>query len=131
MFRGDLRTGEDTEFNDRLPPAARPVWSSEVRTVHVNPTNLFSAIAAYYQRGKRWARAQTELGLISKRRGIDLWYSRTRFSLRNTKRALAGTPDWPVVRRARPYVALLHGAFTLGAHRQGFPKPPPPAPPSS
>lgn len=128
LFRQDLRTGEDTEFNQRLPPAARPVWSSDVRTVHLNPTNLFGAIGIYYQRGRRWARAQSELKLTSKRHGIDLWYSRVRFSLRNTRRALRGTPDWPVVWRARLYVPLLHGAFTLGAHREGFPKAPPPPP---
>lgn len=122
LFREDLRTGEDTEFIARLPPAERPVWSSEVRTIHVNPTNLFIALGDQYQRGKRWAQAQTELGLASKRSGIDLWYSHVRFSIRNAKRALRGTPDWGVARRAKIYLPLLHAAFMFGAHRQGFPK---------
>jgi glycosyltransferase involved in cell wall biosynthesis len=121
LFREDLRTGEDTEFNERLPVGSRPLWSSEVRTVHVNPTRLGAALVSQYQRGKRWAQAQGELGLVPKFRGFQMWRHRVRFSIHNSRRACQG-PERRVVKRSWLILPFLSAAFCLGAHREGMPR---------
>ncbi len=121
LFREDLRTAEDTEFNARLPAGDRPVWSSAVRTVHLSPTRLVPALRLQYRRGKLWAEAQTALGVTPDRRGLRLWYSRIRFSMRNSRRACRGTEDWRRVQLSWAVLPLVVGAFVIGAHRQGFP----------
>lgn len=62
LFCENLRTGEDTEFHDRLPPADRPVWAPAVRTVHrtpgrLGPSSAITSIAAgaWFRRGRRCA----------------------------------------------------------------------------
>lgn len=121
LFREDLRTAEDTEFNARLPAGDKPVWSSNVRTAHLNPTRLIPALRIHYGRGRLWAKAQTDLGIAPDRRGLHLWYSRIRFSLRNSRRACRGTEDWRRVQLSWALLPLIVGAFVIGAHRQGFP----------
>jgi glycosyltransferase involved in cell wall biosynthesis len=121
LFREDLRTGEDTEFNGRLRAADKPLWSSDVRTAHLTPTRLGEALHLQHRRGRLWAEAQTALGLTPDRRGFRLWYSRIRFSLRNSRRACRGTPDWRKVQLSWAILPFLQAAFVIGAHRQGFP----------
>ena len=53
LFREDLRIGEDTEFNGRLPPADKPVWAPEVQTIHRNTTSLVAFCADQFRRGQR------------------------------------------------------------------------------
>ena len=53
LFREDLRIGEDTEFNSRLPPEDRPVWAPEVQTIHQNETALRPFLEDLYRRGQR------------------------------------------------------------------------------
>lgn len=52
-FREDLRIGEDTEFNARLPDADQPVWAPEIRVIHRNPTRFVRLIGDQYARGRR------------------------------------------------------------------------------
>jgi len=46
LFRADLRTGEDTEFADRLPDALKPVWAPDVCAAHANPTDPITMLTA-------------------------------------------------------------------------------------
>ena len=122
LFREHLRTGEDTEFNDRLPAEKRPIWSSAVRTIHINPTSPEAALRSQYQRGRRWALAQTELGLAPRYRGLQMWRSRIRFSIHNSRRACRGSEHFRLVRLSWLALPFLSAAFCIGAYRQGFPK---------
>lgn len=57
QFREDLRTGEDTEFHQRLAPDDRPAWAPDVRTVHRSPTSIAGFLQDQYGRGRRAADA--------------------------------------------------------------------------
>jgi GT2 family glycosyltransferase len=52
-FREDVRIGEDTEFNNRLPDADRPLWAPSVQTIHLNPTTFGHMARSQYDRGRR------------------------------------------------------------------------------
>ena len=52
-FREDLREGEDSEFNSRLPANVRVVWANDVRTAHRNPETLRALLRDQYARGRR------------------------------------------------------------------------------
>ena len=56
-FREDLRTGEDTEFRERLGPDVVPYAARDVRTGHRHPTTILSLIRDQYHRGGRTVRA--------------------------------------------------------------------------
>lgn len=62
MFRGDLRIGEDTEFNRRLPAGERPVWAPRVLTAHSTPSNPASMLGDQFRRGERSGRYWFETG---------------------------------------------------------------------
>ena len=53
LFREDLRIGEDTEFIARLPEALRPVWTSELVTMHATPTTFGRMLRDQFDRGHR------------------------------------------------------------------------------
>lgn len=65
LFREDLRAGEDTEFNARLPLQDKPQWLPDVRTVHGSPTTLKSFLADQFRRGGRAARVWKEMNQAS------------------------------------------------------------------
>ncbi len=56
LFNETIRTGEDTEFLERLPADLKPEWDGEIRTVHLNETRLFSLLADQFGRGMRYGR---------------------------------------------------------------------------
>ncbi len=64
-FREDLRAGEDTEFNARLPVQDKPQWLPEVRTVHRSPTTLKGFFADQFRRGGRAARVWKAMNAAS------------------------------------------------------------------
>jgi glycosyltransferase involved in cell wall biosynthesis len=51
-FREDMRTGEDTDFNDRLKPSL-PAWARDVRTAHPFPTTIGEFVREHWQRAHR------------------------------------------------------------------------------
>jgi glycosyltransferase involved in cell wall biosynthesis len=51
-FREDMRTGEDTELNDRLKPLL-PAWARDVRTAHANPTTVRNLVRDQWARARR------------------------------------------------------------------------------
>ena len=67
LFREDLRTGEDSEFNRRLPNDERPVWAPDVVTIHRSPDRLTALLQDQRNRGERYALAL--LQLTGQRRG--------------------------------------------------------------
>ncbi|MBL8536961.1 MAG: glycosyltransferase family 2 protein [Hyphomonadaceae bacterium] len=65
VFRDDLESGEDTEFNQRLAAHDAPAWAPEVVTVHIGPETLPAFFQAQWRRGQRMAIAWRALGAYS------------------------------------------------------------------
>jgi glycosyltransferase involved in cell wall biosynthesis len=61
LFREDLRTGEDSDFNDRLFGKVPIVWAPEVCTGHVHPETAAGVLGEHYARGQRMARTLERL----------------------------------------------------------------------
>jgi glycosyltransferase involved in cell wall biosynthesis len=61
LFREDMRTGEDEEFNDRFIEVVPITWAPDVRTAHRHPTRLPALVLDQYRRGIRMSRAKFEL----------------------------------------------------------------------
>jgi GT2 family glycosyltransferase len=57
LFREDLESGEDTEFNARLMPKDAPVWAPNVVTVHHGADRMAAFFQSQWQRGRRMAEA--------------------------------------------------------------------------
>jgi glycosyltransferase involved in cell wall biosynthesis len=66
MFREDLRTGEDTEFNARLAEEDRPVWMPAIKTIHRNASRFWEMLRDQHVRGKRFAIARREISGASR-----------------------------------------------------------------
>lgn len=62
VFREDLRTGEDTEFNQRFALNEKVVWAPEVRTLHAFPDTLAGLLRDQFRRGQLRARVARERG---------------------------------------------------------------------
>lgn len=62
LFREDLASGEDTEFNQRLPSEDTPQWAPEVVTIHHGAESLGAFFRSQWSRGKRMAQAWSALG---------------------------------------------------------------------
>jgi glycosyltransferase involved in cell wall biosynthesis len=60
-FREDLRTGEDTEFRERLGPEVVPHAAREVRAAHRNARWLPALLKEQFERGGRTVRAYRSL----------------------------------------------------------------------
>jgi glycosyltransferase involved in cell wall biosynthesis len=69
-FREDLRQGEDSELNARLPATATVAWTPDVRTVHRHPRSAWPLLRDQYARGRRRAVALLELDPARARRAI-------------------------------------------------------------
>ncbi len=67
-FREDLRTGEDTEFHQRLGAQVPIAWAPEVRTAHRHPQRLSALWVDQFRRGRRSAAAWSNLAGPSARR---------------------------------------------------------------
>ena len=53
-FNEKMRTGEDSEFLQRISAEHRPVWAPQVITLHKNNTKLFALLRDQYKRGYRF-----------------------------------------------------------------------------
>lgn len=62
LFREDMESGEDTEFNQRLSEADKPIWRPEVRTTHLGVDTFGGFMASQFRRGRRMAGAWAALG---------------------------------------------------------------------
>jgi glycosyltransferase involved in cell wall biosynthesis len=61
MFREDLRSGEDSDFNARFAPTIPIAWAPEVRSAHFHPTTVAGLFQDQYARGIRMARTLRQL----------------------------------------------------------------------
>lgn len=84
LFLEDIGTAEDTEFHRRLPPAERPVWAPEIRTIHRHPTSFLALISDQFRRGRHAAGAARVLGVSHRQLAMQRY--RTAMSLRKTAR---------------------------------------------
>lgn len=57
-FREDLRAGEDTEFNARIPEADEVVFASDAVTAHRYPTEAAAMLRESFRRGRLHAASQ-------------------------------------------------------------------------
>jgi hypothetical protein len=110
-FREDLRVGEDTEFNQRLP--TRPKWNKRIRTLHRNPTRLFPLIADQYRRGERAACFEMEFRGVNLPCGVGPWWRRTGRAIRASRKVSSTYRTYVLL--ARPLIPLAVAAYCLGA----------------
>lgn len=61
LFREDMRTGEDEEFNDRFSDAVPIAWAPGVQTAHRHPTRVQALMLDQYRRGMRMSQAKCEI----------------------------------------------------------------------
>lgn len=114
-FRGDLPTGEDTDFNGRLNDLVPIQWAPEVRTAHRHPTALSRLLRDQFARGGQRVLAHQNLRGKPHRLGtvvnamIDM--------LRCTRWAWsgAGAEDKGQILRALPWLIPGAGSYILGA----------------
>ncbi len=119
LFREDLRSGEDSEFNDRLKGEAPVSWAPEVRSAHLHPTTLLGLLRDQYARGRRMAASLGRLtGKPQNRLVAGNALSRIPGSIRLAWRASRGAERSRVAVAA---VFLLPAAlaYALGAFRSG------------
>jgi glycosyltransferase involved in cell wall biosynthesis len=117
LFREDLRTGEDSEFNARFTSAIPIAWVPEVRSAHFHPTTLAGVLGDQYARGIRMAKTLKHLTGKDHRSVVARnALSRTPHSLRIAWKA----SSWSE-RLHLPGVALValpaSAAYALGALR--------------
>lgn len=112
-FREDMRTGEDTELNRRLPGDARPVWAPDVRTIHLNPTRLGDLLRDRWARGRRAVAAWRELGVRRPKRIAAAAFRDIPAIVALSRRAVA-PEDRPRAFAAWALLPLVAAAFALG-----------------
>lgn len=114
LFREDLRTGEDTEFHSRLPPAEQPAWDPSVRTIHRTPGRVRDLLRDHRDRGRRMVRARRALGGVKPARvaigTLKGLVPRMRRSLRWSERGERAT-----VLLSFPFMMLGAAAYVFGA----------------
>ncbi len=112
LFSEALRTGEDSEFLERLEAGDKPVWAPRVITLHRNNTNLFKLLRDQYRRGHRFG---IEMRRIHGKKPKDLVFFFLKHSLRAYKFAREGLRgrDRLLAIASLPLVAL--GCFAKAA----------------
>jgi hypothetical protein len=120
-FDETLRTGEDTEFLQRLPADLQPVWEPRIQTVHLNPTGLLQLLSDEYRRGKRYGRDMRRIRgwPVSKTAGETLRQARP--ARRLARQGLEGS-DRRFARASIPVLRVALLARTLGVLASGEPR---------
>jgi len=113
LFDEELRTGEDTEFLQRLPPDQRPVWEPRVRTVHLNQTRLCPMLIDEYRRGRRYGRDMQRILGWPIGKTVSQTIRQTRHARRHVRAGLEGS-DRVFARAAIPVLRLALLAKALG-----------------
>ncbi len=114
-FREDLRSGEDTEFNNRLATTVQIEWAPDVRTAHRQPTGLRELVRDQYARGRRMAQALEKIsGIPHERTVASNALRRVPDCLAWSWLASAPRDRWRLVRAWR-LVPLASAAYSLGA----------------
>ena len=114
LFREDMESGEDTEFNKRLGRAHGPIWRPAVRTVHIGADTLGDYFAGQFRRGRRMAAAWAALGSHDKRSVARDALARTSHIVRQSLRVVE--PEHRIsALLAIPLIACGNVAYALGA----------------
>lgn len=113
-FREDLRQGEDSEFNARLPPEHEVVLAPDVRTIHRHPPDFAGLLRDQYARGGRRAIAMRELAhggwrRVLMRHGI----TNVRWAVRHARRT-RDPVERQLLMRSRPLLAPASLAYFAG-----------------
>lgn len=89
-FREDLRTGEDTDYHERIGDRCPIEWCPTVRTAHLHPTSMRGLLLEQYRRGQHLR--------------AEWWHLSSSRSSQLPLRVLAGLPRRTVraVTRAEP-----------------------------
>lgn len=114
LFREDLESGEDTEFNKRLGRAGKPMWRPEVRTVHIGADTLSGYFSSQFRRGRRMADAWSTLGAHDKRSVARDAIARTSLIVRESLRVVEPQHRLSAM-FAIPLIACGNLAYALGA----------------
>jgi glycosyltransferase involved in cell wall biosynthesis len=119
LFREDLRTGEDTEFNARLRKREAPRWHPEVQTIHGAPRSLTAMLREQWGRGARSVTAYVEIGRpVPPRKLIDNIAVRSRQSIEFSHGSDGSDFAPAALRAAWPLVWLANLAHCGSALRQ-------------
>jgi hypothetical protein len=110
-FREDLRVGEDSEFNRRLPKL--PKWRGTIHTLHRNPPRFLPLIANQFRRGERAACSKLELWSTNLPCDLRAWWSRSHRALLESRHVSGKYRK--VVWLARPLIPIAVAAYCLGA----------------
>jgi hypothetical protein len=113
LFREDLRTGEDTEFNRRLVPPVR-VEFAEGRTAHRHPTSFVALMRDQFERGVRRAVAEGRLSGAKPRR-IAVSAGRNLIQSRRALRYVSDPARRHSLQRGLPLAVPATAAYALGA----------------
>ncbi|MBL8548211.1 MAG: glycosyltransferase family 2 protein [Hyphomonadaceae bacterium] len=114
LFREDMESGEDTEFNKRLGRASKPLWCPNVRTVHIGADTLSGYISGQFRRGRRMADAWSTLGAHDKRSVARDAIARTSLIVREGLQVV--DPEHRAsAMLAVPLIACGNLAYALGA----------------
>lgn len=117
LFRGDLRTAEDSEFHYRLRSDHKPVWRWQVQTIHTNPTGFVALLKDQFHRGSRAARAGFELNRPPFPRNMLVWgWRRATYSIRTAITHAPKGHRLPVY-LSLPIIPLASAAYCLGVFR--------------
>lgn len=117
-FREDIEGGEDTDFNQRLAPADKPVWAPQVRTTHMGADTLGAFLRGQFARGRRIARAWREMGAFSSRGVAKNALARTGLVIGEGWENTESRERWVVV-LAIPFIALGNIVYACGALSAG------------
>lgn len=118
LFREDLPTREDTDFNERLRGVVPITWAPDVQVTTRHPTTLRALLADEHVRARRAARTLADLtGLPHGRILAGHGLTRVPRSWQRAWRALDDSGRRGLI-RALPALPLASAAYGLGALRE-------------
>lgn len=119
FFDERLRSGEDTEFLERLPPDLRPAWDGRIQTDHLNETKLLPLLRDQFRRGRRHGDEMRRIfGATKLRTAKNVWRER-KLAPRLAALGLAGD-DLAAAMRAMPIVKMMLVAKAAGVMLSDF-----------
>lgn len=114
FFSNDLRAGEDTEFNRRLPATLAKRFDARVQTAHRNPRTPWALLMDQYQRGHRRSTALRAIGVPAPLPGIWQAGFRRSTALATTALRLTRGRSWLPLLCGLPWIYPASVAYALG-----------------
>jgi glycosyltransferase involved in cell wall biosynthesis len=113
LFDETLRSGEDTEFLERLPAALKPAWDGRIRTEHLNETRLVPLLHDQFCRGVRYGQERRKVFGNKKVRVAKDVMRQAPFALSLARQGLAGE-ELATIERAMPILKTMLVAKAAG-----------------